>query len=94
MLFRASRPFELPRREAPRMDVMFLYSGRAAVMGELDLDFRLVFRDGEIAHGAGSPDAVAAPSAIRRARRQFPTADCYVRLCSNPRLVRHHPARK
>ena len=35
----------LPRCEAPRMDVMRLQSGRAAVVGELDLDFQLVRRD-------------------------------------------------
>ena len=79
----------LPRCEAPRMDVMRLQSGRAAVVGELDLDFQLVRRDEQIANRAGSPDPAAAPGAIRRPRRQFSLSDRRSRLCSKPRLVTH-----
>jgi len=57
------------------MDVMRLDACRAAFMGEVDLDFLLVLRDGEIANGTGRPDTVAAPGTIRRSRRQCPTAD-------------------
>jgi hypothetical protein len=85
------------------MDVMILDACRAALMGEIDLDFQLVLRDGEIADRTKRPDTVAAPGAIRRSRRHCPTADRYARLCSKPRLVsiwfRYrnqtiHPARK
>jgi len=79
----------LPRCEAPRMDVMRLQSGRAAVVGELDLDFQLVRRDEKVANRAGSPNPAAAPGAIRRPRRQFSPSDRRAHLCSKPRLVRH-----
>jgi hypothetical protein len=51
------------------MDVMLLSSGGAAVMGELDLDFRLVRGDEEFANRAGSPYTATAPGAIRSPRR-------------------------
>jgi len=89
MLFSASRPLELPCRKAPRMDVMLLEAGRAAVMSEVDLDFELVLCDGEIADRTGDAATVGAPGAIRRARRQCPPSDRRARLSSKPQLVRH-----
>jgi hypothetical protein len=84
---RAFRPLQLPRREAPRVEVMLLDACRAAFMGEADLDFQLIVGDGEIADRTGCPDTGATRGAIRCSRWQFPTADRYARSCSKPRLI-------
>jgi hypothetical protein len=54
------------------MQVVLIQSGRAAVMGKLDLDLHLVLRDGEFTHRARSPFTKTAPRAIRRAAWQIP----------------------
>jgi hypothetical protein len=43
---------ELPRSKAPHMDVELVQAWRVAIVGELDLEFELVLRHGELAHRA------------------------------------------
>jgi hypothetical protein len=57
-------PFKLPRRKAPQMDVELVQSWRVAIMGELDLEFQLVLRHGELADRAGSPDPRPTPCTV------------------------------
>jgi len=59
------------------MHVVLIQSWHAAVMGELDLQLELGFRDGEFAHRAGSPDPIPAPDPIRWARGQLPIFDSF-----------------
>jgi hypothetical protein len=58
-------------------------------MGELDLQFELVRRDGKLAHGAVSPDPRAAPHPIRCARRQRPILDSVSCFVAQQRFVSH-----
>src|SRR5439155_18805544 len=61
----AVRPsLQLPRGEAPRVDVVLVQAGRV-VPGELDLELHLLTRHGELAHRAWRPDAGASPGAVR-----------------------------
>src|SRR2546421_7545002 len=61
----AVRPsLQLPRGEAPRVDVVLVQAGRV-VTGELDLELHLLACHGELAHRAWRPDAGASPGAVR-----------------------------
>jgi hypothetical protein len=60
-------------------------------MGELDLQFELVFRDGKFAHRAGSSDRITAPHPIRCARGQLPILDGVSCFVAQQRFVRHRP---
>ena len=71
------------------MYVVLIQSWRAAVMGELDLQFELVLRDRTLAHRAGSPDPITAPHPIRCARGQLPILDSFSSLFAQQRFVRH-----
>jgi hypothetical protein len=62
---------ELPRREAPDVDVVLIQTRVVAVIAELDLELHLVRRDRQGADRARSTDSWAAPSAVRSAVREL-----------------------
>lgn len=57
-------PLELPRREAPDVEVILVEAGGGTIVGELDLELELVLADGQVANRAGSPDSGASPGPI------------------------------
>ena len=71
------------------MDVEVVQSWRVAITGELDLEFQLVLRHGELAERAGSPDPRATPRVDWLAAGQLPTSKGFSRFFAKQRFVRH-----
>jgi hypothetical protein len=63
-------PLELPRREAPDVDVELVQPGVVAVAAELDLELELVAGHGLVADGTCRANTRPAPGAIRSAFRE------------------------
>jgi hypothetical protein len=85
----ALTPLELPRREAPDVDVVLVHAGVVAVALELDLELHLLPRYRLAADHTCSADAWAAPRAIRSAARKFATLNGLARLHSENLFVGH-----
>jgi hypothetical protein len=60
---------EFPRRKAPHMDVKLVQARIIAVAGELNLEFQLILRDGQITNRAFGSNAGAAPRPVGPAAR-------------------------
>jgi hypothetical protein len=66
---RRSVPLELPRGEAPDVDVELVEARVVAVASELDLELQLILGYGTATDGAFDPDTRTTPSPIRCATR-------------------------
>ena len=80
-------PLELPRREAPDVDVELVQSGIVAVTRELNLEFHLIAGHGVPAHRTESTDAGPAPCAVWPTLRKLAITDDSADLLAEDRLV-------
>jgi hypothetical protein len=82
-------PLELPRREAPDVDVELVQPGVVAVAAELDLQLELVASHGLVADGTCRANTRPAPGAIRLASRELAALNCCTSLRAENLFVRH-----
>src|SRR4030095_7314031 len=82
-------PLELPRREAPDVDVELVQAGVVAVTLELDFKLQLLLRYGQVANRARGSDPGAAPCTVGTPGRQLTTPDDCSGLLAQNRLVGH-----
>jgi len=75
---RRAMAFELPCREARRMQVVCVQSGRRVMTVEFDLKFHLLPHHAFTAYGAGAAVAGPAEHPIRLSRRQRATPDRFL----------------
>jgi len=80
---------ELPRREAPDVDVELVEPGVVSVALELDLELLLVFGDGQSANGARGTDAVTSPRTRWCDRGQFPFLNGFSSFRTERYFIRH-----
>ena len=86
-------PLELPRREAPDVDVELVQSGIVAVTRELNLEFHLIAGHGVPAHRTESTDAGPAPCAVWPTLRKLAITDDSADLLAEDRLVGYRVGR-
>jgi hypothetical protein len=80
---------ELPRGEAPQVNVELVQPGIVAVMGELNLELELIAAHGPLANGAGSTDARTSPCAIGSLGGHLAGLDRCASLLAENSLVWH-----
>jgi hypothetical protein len=82
-------PLELPRREAPDVDVERVQPRVVAVAAELDLDLELVAGRGLVADGAYRANAWPAQGAIRSASRERAALNRFTSLRAEKLFIGH-----
>jgi hypothetical protein len=80
---------ELPRRVTSDVDMKFVQSGVAAIMGELDLERQLILRDGLAAHHAGRTHTRPAPATVGSSVWQLSSTDQFAGFRAQNSLVGH-----
>jgi len=82
-------PLELPRREAPDVDVVLVEARVVAITRELDLELHLVALDGQFTDGTGRTDPGSAPCAVRLSAWELAIAYNGARFLAQDFLIPH-----